>query len=270
MTGAAASLYPGLVTHARMRPRAHRFAYRVFNLLIDLDRLAEADRLTPFFRIGRFSMLSFHPKDHGAQDGSDLAAHARGLLAAAGIAEPPARIVLLCYPRLLGFVFNPISVYFASDAAGELTGVIYEVRNTFGDMHAYVAPVRPGELGEAGLRQERDKLFYVSPFMDMPMRYHFRLRPPDETVAVRILETDADGPVLAALFHGHRRELTSATVVSQCLRFPLMTVKVVAGIHYEAAKLWLKGMRFFSRPKPPPAASFGDRFDDGRPIWRRS
>jgi hypothetical protein len=266
---AAAALYPGEVMHARMRPRAHRFTYRVFTLLIDLDRLAEADRITPLFRVGRRAPLSFRPADHGPRDGSDLAAHARRLLAEAGLADPPARVDLLCYPRVLGFVFNPLSVYYARDAEGALTGIVYEVRNTFGEMHTYVAPVRPGELSEAGLRQERDKLFYVSPFMAMGMRYRFRLRPPGEKVAVRILENDADGPMLSATFRGAREALTTASVLRHVLLFPLMTVKVVAGIHYEAARLWLKGIQFFPRPAAPPAASFGDRFDDGSPTWRR-
>jgi uncharacterized protein len=266
---AAASLYPGQVMHARMKPKPHRFTYAVFNLLIDLDRLAEADRQTALFRVGRAGALSFHAKDHGPGDGSDLAAYARRMLAEAGLAEPPARVELLCYPRLFGFAFNPISVYFAYAASGEPSGIIYEVRNTFGEMHTYVAPVLAGELSEAGLRQERDKLFYVSPFVGMPMRYRFRLRPPGDDVAIRILETDAEGPLLSATFHGRKREMTAASVFLAILRFPLMTMKVVAGIHYEAARLWLKGIRFHTRPAPPPAASFGDRFADGTPLWRQ-
>jgi uncharacterized protein len=265
----AASLYPGKVMHARMKPKSHRFTYSVFNLLIDLDRLEEANRQTALFSVNRAGLLSFRESDHGPGDGTALAAYVRRMLAEAGLAEPPARILLLCYPRLFGFVFNPISVYFALDAAGRTAGVIYEVRNTFGEMHTYVAPVLPGEANEAGIRQERDKLFYVSPFVDMPMRYRFRLKPPAEEVAVRILETDADGPILSATFHGRRQELTGASVFLAVLRFPLMTLKVVAGIHYEAAKLWLKGIRFHNRPAPPPAASFGDRYADGTPLWRQ-
>jgi hypothetical protein len=266
---APAALYPGKVMHARMKPRAHRFGYGVFNLLIDLDRLSEADRQTALFRVNRAGLLSFHERDHGPGDGSGLAAHARRLLERAGLAERPERIELLCYPRLFGFVFNPISVYFARGPADEVTGVIYEVRNTFGEMHTYVAPVRPGEASEAGIRQERDKLFYVSPFVAMPMRYRFRLKPPGAEVAIRILEMDADGPLLAATFHGCKRPLTGMSVFLAMLRFPLMTVKVVAGIHYEAARLWLKGIRFHGRPAAPPPISFGDRFADGRPLGRQ-
>ncbi len=169
--GGPAALYRGDVMHARMKPKAHRFTYGVYTLLIDIDALDAADRASRFFSVGRRNLLSFEPRDHGDGGRTPLREHIRRLLAEAGLQTPPARILLLCYPRVLGFVFNPISVYFAYDADGQLIGVVYEVRNTFGDMHTYVAPVRDGELTEAGLRQERDKLFHVSPFMDMAMRY---------------------------------------------------------------------------------------------------
>ncbi len=128
------------------------------------------------------------------------------------------RVLLLCYPRLLGFTFNPLSVYFCYRADGELALAIYEVRNTFGDIHAYVLPVRPGEQSEAGLRQQQEKLFYVSPFIDLPMRYHFRLSPPSASVKLRILETDRSGPLLAATFHGRRRALTLGTIAAFVFR----------------------------------------------------
>lgn len=259
-TAAAAALYKGQVMHARMKPKAHRFTYGVYNLLIDIDRLEAANQQSAFFSVERFNLLSFRPSDHGDRGVTPLGDHIRRLLADAGLGEPPARITLMCYPRVLGFVFNPISVYFAHDAGGALAGVVYEVRNTFGDMHTYVAPVRDGELSEAGLRQERDKLFHVSPFMDMPMRYHFRIRPPGETVAIRILETDTEGPILSATFHGWHRPLTTLSALSAFFSVPLLTLKVVGGIHLEAMKLWFKGLRFFTRPAPPPSASDAGRF----------
>ncbi len=253
--GGPAALYRGDVMHARMKPKAHRFTYGVYTLLIDIDALDAADRASRFFSVGRRNLLSFEPRDHGDGGRTPLREHIRRLLAEAGLRTPPARILLLCYPRVLGFVFNPISVYFAYDADGQLIGVVYEVRNTFGDMHTYVAPVRDGELTEAGLRQERDKLFHVSPFMDMAMRYRFRLRPPGPDVALRILETDAEGPILSASFIGKHTELTNGGVLAAFCSIPLLTLKVVGGIHFEAMKLWFKGIRFFTRPTPPPQAS---------------
>lgn len=255
---AAASLMIGPVMHARMKPVVHRFSYEVFSLLLDLDRLDEADQASRLFAINRFNLVSFRESDHGPRDGSSLRQHVDRLLEPTGIDLAGGRVLLLCYPRILGFVFNPLSVYFVYGASGKLAAAIYEVRNTFGEHHTYVAPVAPGEFGPAGLRQERVKQFYVSPFNDLAMSYRFRLRPPTDDVAVRILECDRDGPILAATFHGRRETLTTATLLAALRRYPLLTLKVVAGIHWEALRLWIKGMRLVPRPPPPPPASYGD------------
>jgi DUF1365 family protein len=264
---AAASLYQGQVMHARMKPVAHRFQYRVYSLLIDLDRLDEAHRISPLFSVNRRNLVSFHEADHGARTPTGLAAHARDLLSRAGVPCEGGRILLLCYPRILGTVFNPLSVYFAYGEEGDLRGTIYEVRNTFGQRHSYVAPVRPGELGPAGLRQERDKLFYVSPFNGMAMSYRFRILPPGERIALRILETDQQGPLLAATFSGDRQDLTTAGLIGAFWRVPMLTAQVVGGIHWEALRLWIKGLRLQDRPPAPAAASFGD---ETRPFRHRS
>ncbi len=260
---AAVSLYPGKVMHHRMKPAVHRFAYRVFSTLIDVDRLGEAGRASRLFSVGRFNLLSFHPADHGPRDGTSLGDYVRRIFAREGVDLDGGRVLLLSYPRLLGFAFNPLSVYYAYDRRGVLAGIVYEVRNTFGEHHSYVAPVMPGMASEAGIRQERDKVFYVSPFMEMTHRYHFRLAPPGDTVAVRILETDSEGPTLAATFHGEKRPLTSAGILRVVLPMPLMTLKVVAGIHWEALKLWLKGLKLQPRPAPPPPLS-----SPSRPVYR--
>src|SRR6202035_5504343 len=148
----------------------------------------------------------------------------------------------------LGFTFNPLSVYFCDRASGELAVVIYEVRNTVGDIHPYVIAVKPGELSAAGLRQQQEKLFYVSPFIAMATRYHFRVLPPGERVKLRILETDRDGPLLAAAFHGSRRNLNTAALLRSLVALPLVTFKIVAAIHWQALRLWLKGVRPVPRP----------------------
>jgi hypothetical protein len=256
------SVYVGPVMHARMKPRVHRFSYRVFNILIDLDHLDAAARCSAVFSVNKFNMLSFHTRDHGGPDRGEatLREHADHLFAQAGLPDRPARVLLMCFPRVFGYVFNPISIYFAYDAQGELVGIIYEVRNTFGDLHSYVAPIRSGELDVNGLRQERDKLFYVSPFVGPNMRYRFRIRPPTDDVAVRILETDADGPILSATVHGARRPVTTARLLGLCASLPMLTLKVVLGIHFEAVRLWFKGIRFYHRPTAPPAASSDGAF----------
>lgn len=244
----AAALYFGEVMHARLKPMGHRFGYRVMSLLIDLDRLAEADRQSQLFGVNRAALYSFHESDHGKRDGSSLRAHASSCAADHGIDLTGGKVLLLCYPRLMGFVFNPLSVYFCHRADGALALMIYEVRNTFGDIHSYVLPVRPGEASDAGIRQQQDKMFYVSPFVEMAMRYHFRIQPPAETVRLRILETDREGPLLSATFSGRRHALTSAALLRSFVALPLVTLKIVAAIHWEALRLWLKGARLVPRP----------------------
>ncbi len=251
---AAAALYFGEVMHARLKPMGHRFSYRVMSLLIDLDRLDAADRQSRLFAVNRPALYSFNEKDHGDRDGSPLRGYVQRCATEHNIDLAGGRVLLLCYPRLLGFTFNPLSVYYCYRAGGELALMIYEVRNTFGDIHAYVLPVAPGELSEAGLRQQQDKLFYVSPFIDMPMRYYFRVSPPRAAVKLRILETDRAGPLLAATFHGRRRDLTSAQLLRSFFSLPLVTLKIVAAIHWEALRLWVKGARLVPRPLSEPAA----------------
>jgi uncharacterized protein len=244
----AAALYFGDVMHARLKPMGHRFSYRVVSLLIDLDRFGDANKLSPLFAVNRAALYSFHEADHGERDGSSLRAFAQQRAAEHGIDLSGGRVLLLCYPRLFGYTFNPLSVYFCYGADGDLALLIYEVRNTFGEIHAYVLPVRAGEVSAAGVRQEQDKLFYVSPFVGMAMHYRFRISPPAEQVKLRILETDGDGPLLAATFIGCHRALTTRALLRAFVALPLVTAKIVAAIHWEAVRLWLKGARLVARP----------------------
>ncbi len=244
---AAAVLYVGDVMHARLKPIGHRFSYRVMSLLIDLDRLDEAGRQSPLFAVNRAALYSFHEADHGERDGSSLRAYAQRCAAARGIDLTGGRVLLLCYPRLFGYTFNPLSAYFCYSARGELALIIYEVRNTFGELHSYVLPVQPNEISAAGVRQQQDKLFYVSPFIEMAMRYHFRVSPPGHSVKLRILETDREGPLLSATFSGRRSALTTVTLLQSLFSLPLITFKIVAAIHWEALRLWLKGARLVPR-----------------------
>jgi uncharacterized protein len=244
----AAVLYFGEVMHARLKPIGHRFSYRVMSLLIDLDRLQAADRQSPLFGVNRAALYSFNEADHGERDGSRLRLYAQRRAAEHGIDLTGGRVSLLCYPRLLGYTFNPLSVYFCYRADGRLAVIIYEVRNTFGDIHAYVLPLQPGETSGAGIRQQQNKLFYVSPFIEMAMRYHFRVSPPGERVKLRILETDREGPLLAATFSGRRHGLTTSALLRAFFAVPLVTFKIVAAIHWEALRLSLKGARLVPRP----------------------
>jgi len=248
---AAASLYVGDVMHARLKPFQHRFSYRVMSLFIDLGRLDEADRQSVLFGVNRRALYSFHERDHGRRDGSSLAAYAADCARAHGIDLAGGKVKLLCYPRLFGYAFNPLSVYFCFDAAGDLALMIYEVRNTFRQMHHYVLPVAADQRRADLVRQQQDKTFYVSPFIEADMRYHFRISPPADRVTIRILETDRQGPLLAATFSGRRRPLTSVSLAKAFVALPFVTAKIIAAIHWQALRLWWKGAKFM------PGASSG-------------
>ena len=254
---APAYLYRGSVMHARLKPKPHRFSYRVFSLLVDLDRLGAAARQSWLFSVNRFNLLAFHERDFGEGAARGLREHVDALLRQAGLGQSCARVLLLCYPRLFGYAFNPLAIYYCLDEAGEPCAMIYEVRNTFGQKHSYVAPIRCGDLDVRGVHQQCDKLLYVSPFLGMAMRYRFRLSRPGESLRVRILENDSDGPILAATFSGRREALSTPGLLRALLAVPLLTFKVVAGIHYEAFRLWWKGIAVKRRPAPPPPVSFG-------------
>lgn len=258
---AAAVLYAGQVMHQRMKPVGHRFSYDVFSLMIDLDRLDEADRLSAAFSVNRRNLLSFHEKDHTGDSMMPLRAYVDTLLGLNGLSVRPARVILVCYPRILGLVFNPLAVYYAYGDDGALSAMIYEVRNTFGERHTYVCPVGPDDVSNAGIRQQCDKLFHVSPFIPMAMRYQFRMLPPGEEIRWRILETDKDGPLLAATFSGVQVPLKTGKILRLVARIPHLTLKIVAGIYWEALKLWIKGVRYIPRPQAPEPTS---AWKDGR------
>ena len=183
-----AAIYRGSVMHSRLRPMRHRFEYRVFSLLVDVDELPALARRLKWLSHNRFNLMSLHDRDHGdARPGEPLRAWAERTLCAAGIEPPRGPIELLCFPRLLGYVFNPLSLWFCRDPAGRLMAVIYEVHNTFGGRHAYALPVVAGQ-DERVLQQRCGKELYVSPFIPMEAQYSFRLKPPGEAFALLIRE----------------------------------------------------------------------------------
>lgn len=243
------SLYRGYVTHARSWPKRHAFRYRVFSLLLDLDELNEIDAQSRLLGVNRSAPLSFHEKDHGAGAPTGLKDWALGHLAVAGYDSEGAQIEVLCYPRIFGYAFNPLTVYYCYDNGGSLMATLHEVHNTFGEKHTYVLPAREGGDGKA--RQVCDKAMYVSPFTEMEGRYDFKLNSPGEHLSLTINLSKGDQHVLSAGFQGERRALSDKALVATFFQYPLMTLKVIAGIHMEALRLWVKGVKLVPRAPAP-------------------
>jgi DUF1365 family protein len=233
------AVYRGRVSHTRLRPFRHHFAYRVYYLYVDLDELDDLDRSVRGFSHGRFGLLSLADRDHG--DGSGLRAWADGVLAQAGVSAE--RVALLAFPRVLGYVFDPISIWYAWQGE-DLVAVIHEVHNTFGDRHAYVVRL------DEGLRHGFDKELHVSPFMDMESRYEFAITVPGDRLTAGIRQHDGGGELFRASLRLARRPFATRTLLAMFFSHPLVTLKAVGAIHWQALRLWRKGATFHRRPEP--------------------
>lgn len=244
------ALYSGAVMHRRLRPREHRLNYRVFWLMLDLAELDRLDQRLRLFSRNRFNLLSFHDRDHANAFGGSLRDQIDGWLARAGIRLDGGAVQLLTMPRVLGFVFNPISLYYCHHPDGRLLAMVYEVTSTYGVRHAYVIPVPPEDQVSGRIRQGAAKALYVSPFMGMDMDYAFRGHAPGEHVDMTIDGLDADGVLITAAMSAQRKPLTDAAILRATLAMPFLTIKVVAAIHWEALKLWLKRIPLTRQPAP--------------------
>lgn len=247
------SIYVGEVVHRRRQPRRHQLRYRVFSMLLRLDELGRLDRRHRLFSYNRPGLFAFYDRDHGPGDGSSLDYWARQQLAGAGLHDIDGPIHLLCYPRILGYVFNPLSVYYCHDRDGGLRAIIYEVANTHGERHSYVLPA---DQGRQTVRQSCRKDFYVSPFLPMDCHYRFHTRRPGDSLSLLIRESAHGEKVLDAWFCGKQRDFSDRALLGLAARFPLMTVKIIAGIHWEALRLWLKGLPVYRHtPRTQPQAA---------------
>lgn len=262
----ASALYRGAVAHRRFRPRAHRLRYRVFWLLLDLAELDDLDRRLAVFSYNRFNLLSFHDRDHGDGSTGRLRDQIEARLGAVGVDLEGGAIRLLTMPRLLGYVFNPISIYYCHRPDGSLAAMVYEVTSTFGLRHAYVAPIRPQDQAAGFIRQRAAKALYVSPFMDMDMEYAFLGQAPGARLGLTIEGRDDRGVLITATLAADRRRLSDRALLAAAVSVPLLTLKVVVAIHWEALKLWLKGVPL---TRQPPRGADTQIVDPRRPERRR-
>ena len=237
-------IYIGSVIHKRFKPKKHFFRYNVFSLFLDLDEINELDQKILFFSYNKFNILSFFDKDHGYRDGSSIKNWLIHVLQKKNISTINIKIKILCYPRIFGYVFNPLSIFFIYDADSNPIAILYEVKNTFGEQHTYVFKI---DIKNKQILNNCKKKFYVSPFMDLESKYFFKVLIPNERLSVIIDQRDKEGKLLFASQDGERVKLSSKNLLKSYLKHPLMTLKIISAIHYEALKLWMKGIKLVKK-----------------------
>jgi len=244
MKNFSSCIYSGLITHKRFKPKKHFFSYNTFSLLIDLNEIEDLDKKINFFSYNKFNILSFYNVDHGPRDGSSLSKWVKKNLIKAKINIKKGSIKLLCFPRFFGYVFNPLSIFYCYDEKSNLKAVLYEVKNIFNEQHTYVFRSK----SKSNLILHKcSKKFYVSPFINMKTFYNFRLSQPKNRIDILIKQTDVAGPLLIARQVGKRVSLNSQNLFYQFLKHPLMSFKVIGAIHFEAFRLWLKGVKLVKK-----------------------
>ncbi len=237
-------IYNGVVTHRRFKPVKHFLKYKTFSFFIDLDEIDKLDKDNPIFSYNRFNIFSFYDKDHGDRDGKSLKIWVIDNLKKFDINENITKIKLLCYPRIFGYVFNPLSIFYCYEK-NSLKAIFYEVKNTFNEQHTYIFKVKDNNK----IDQKCKKKFYVSPFMDMDTYYNFKLLNPNEKLSISIKQSDKEDVVLSAVQTGERKEFTFKQLILNFFRYPLMSVKIISAIHFEALLLWKKGAIYRKRDK---------------------
>ena len=237
-------IYTGNVVHKRFKPKIHFFKYKVFSLLIDLSEIHLLDKDLKIFSYNKFNIISFYDKDHGPRDGSSVKNWVIDNLKKNNIDTNDIQIKLLCYPRIFGYVFNPLSVFYVYDKNLNLISILYEVKNTFGEQHTYVFK---SDINNNLVQHMCKKKFHVSPFIEMDCVYFFRLLKPGNKISVIIDQNDKEGKILYASQDGVKSEITNANLTKSYLKHPLMTFKIILAIHFEAFKLWSKGIKFIKK-----------------------
>lgn len=240
-------LYECGVMHHRLAPAVHRFEYRLFMVYLDLDELEPVARRLWWFSHNRRNLYSFHDADHEPAGAEPLKARVLAFLRANAVAAgPECRVRLLTLPRVLGYVFNPISIYYCFDVQDQPLAAVAEVGNTFGEKKLYV--LRREDAGPDGaFHKVLPKEFYVSPFSALTLDFEFQLPPPGADLRVRVDDREGGRKTLLSTLHGRRRELGNGALLACTLKYPLLTLKVIGAIHWQALRLWLKGVPFYRK-----------------------
>jgi uncharacterized protein len=235
-------IYNGIIKHQRFTPIKHSLNYNTFSLFVDLDEIESLTKNISIFSLNKFNIFSFYNVDHGARDGSLLKDWVLKNIKKFNISNNITKIKLLCYPRIFGYVFNPLSIFYCYEN-NDLRAIFYEVKNTFNEQHTYIFKVNDNEK----IEQKCKKKFYVSPFMDMETYYNFKLLDPKEKLSIFIKQTDGQETVLTATQTGDKKEFSFRQLLINFFKYPLMTIKIISSIHYEAFFLWKKGAVYRKR-----------------------
>ena len=244
------ALYHCEVVHKRLYPKHHSFKYKIAMLLLDLDNLERTSAQHRFFSYNQWNIFSFFDRDHGPSDGTPLRLWAENLMREKGIncCSGEGTLLLLTLPRMYGYVFNPLSIYYYFDSKEKLTAVIYQVTNTFGDRHCYVVPIDHQQESGMIYSHSAEKQLFVSPFISMSATYDFYIRTPSKKIQLAIHEFENAKHILTATLSGKEECLNNDTIISAAIRYPFLTFKVIGAIHWNALLLWLKRVPLFHYP----------------------
>ncbi len=237
-------IYNGQVIHKRFKPKEHFFKYKVFSLLLDLSELSLLDKELKIFSYNKFNILSFYDIDHGPRDGTSLISWVKENLNSNNINSNEIKIKLLCYPRVWGYIFNPLSIFFVYDKNSKLISILYEVKNTFGEQHTYVFKI---DKDNQFIEHSCKKKFHVSPFIEMNCLYYFKILKPENKLSVVINQNDDSGKLLFASQDGLKNDLNNKNLMISYILNPLMSFKIIGAIHFEALKLWIKGIKLVKK-----------------------